>query len=152
MFPSGTLDSIGLEWLPQWEVFEVQCYAWDPPTEDFYMFDIYRNEIHITDTISEKFVIDDRLYNGSYTNGIGVGYLWPEKPDEDIQPGDTISLRLGRISKEHYYYVVDVQTETGYQNPLFGGPPANIKGNISDGAIGFFGTFSVLYASTVYQE
>ena len=152
MFPSGILDSIGVEWIEHWEVFEIQCYAWDPPSEDFYMFDIYRNGIHLTDTISEKFIVDDRMYNGNYTNGIGVGYLFPEKPDEDIQPGDTISLRLGRITKEHYYYVADVQTETGYQNPLFGGPPANIKGNISDGAIGFFGTFSVLYASTIYRK
>jgi hypothetical protein len=152
LFAAGPLDSVAVRWIDRWEVFEVMCYALDPPTEDFYMFDIYRNNIHLTDTISEKFVVDDRLYNGQYTNGIGVGYLDPENPDEDLQPGDTITLRLARITKEHTYYIWEVQEETGYQNPLFGGPPANVVGNISDGAIGYFAAYAVQYASTEYDE
>jgi hypothetical protein len=27
-------------------------------------------------------------------------------------------------------------------NPLFSGPPANVKGNISNGAIGFFAAYT----------
>jgi len=152
LYSATPVDSIGIRWMDMWEVFEVQCYAWDPPTVDFYMFDVYINGTLITDTISEKFVVDDKLYNGRYTNGIGVGYLSPEKPDEDLQPGDTVTLRLARITKENIYYIWEVQQETGYHNPLFGGPPANIDGNISNGAIGFFSTFSAKYASKIYQE
>lgn len=150
IFPSSPLDSIGIRWLPQWEAWEIQCYAQEPPTRDFYIFDLLRNDTLLTDTISERFVTDDRFYNGSYTNGVGIGYLSPED-GEDILEGDKITVRMGRITEEYYNYFWEVVSETGYKNPLFGGPPSNIKGNISNGAMGFFTTYSVQTAEKIYQ-
>lgn len=149
IFTSYPLDSIGIEWLPQWEVWEIQCYAQDPPSRDFYTFDLLRNDTLLTDTINERFVTDDQFYNGSYTNGIGIGYLSPSE-GEDILPGDKITVRMGRITEEYYQYYWVVVSETGYSNPLFGGPPANIKGNISNGAMGFFSAYSVQRTDKVY--
>ena len=150
MFPAAPMDSIGIQWIEQWEVWEIQCYAQDPPSRDFYMFDLLRNGTLLTDTINERFVTDDQFYNGSYTNGVGVGYLSPSE-GEDIQPGDEITLRLGRITEEYYQYYWEVVSETGYNNPLFGGPPANIKGNISNGAMGFFSAYAVEVAGKIYE-
>lgn len=152
MYPVAPLDSIGLLYREQWEAWEVQCYARDPVTEDYYMFDLYKNGIHLTDTLSEKFVVDDALYNGNYTNGIMVGFLDINKAGEVPHNGDTITLRIARITREQTYFIWDAQMESGYSNPLFGGPPANVVGNISDGAIGFFGAYAVAYASKVYKE
>ncbi len=150
MFPVAPLDSIGIEWMKQWEVWQIQCYVLDPPTTDFYLFDILINDILVTDTINERFVIDDRFYNGSYTHGAGIGYLSPSE-GENIQPGDKITVRIGRITKEFYDYFWMLVSETGYKNPLFGGPPANIKGNISSGGIGFFSAYGVSETSMIYE-
>ncbi len=146
-----TLDSIQVHYLKRWEAWEVRSFAYDPPSRDFYMFDLYRNGIMVTDTIDEPFVIEDRLFNGQFTNGAAIGYFQAEYPDEILMKGDTVKARLARITKAHYYFMLDVAAESGFQNPLFSGPPANIRGNISDGGVGFFGAYSVDYASTVYE-
>ena len=152
MFPVAPIDSIGLKYDDRWDVWEVQCYALDPPTIDFYMFEILKNSIMVNDTLSDKMVVADKLYNGQYTNGIGVGWLDPEKPNEQLHNGDTVTLRMSGITEEYAYFIWEVQRESGYQNPMFGGPPANVTGNISDGAIGFFAAYSVEYGSMVYEE
>jgi len=152
MPPGRTLDSINIHYIGRWEAWEVRAYATDPPTKDYYMFDLYKNGQLLTDTIDEPFVIDDRLFNGQSTNGAAIGYFQAEYPEEILKEGDKITARMGRITEAHYHFMLDVSTETGFQNPLFSGPPANIRSNISDGGIGFFGAFTVDYASTVYTR
>jgi hypothetical protein len=152
--PINTIDSIRLQFQPDWGLegfYEVQCFYQDPPSREFYMFNISKNSFLLTDTITERFVSDDLFYNGSYTNGIGVGYLDQSNPEEKLNPGDTITFQGCSISEDYYNFIVNLQQEAGFQNPLFGGPPANVKGNISNGAIGFFAVYSVAYAETVFQ-
>lgn len=144
------LDSIQVHYLERWEAWEVRSFATDPPTKDYYMFDLYKNDLLVTDTIDEPFVIDDRLFNGQSTNGAAIGYFQAEYPDEVLKIGDTVKARLASITKAHYQFMLDVSIESGYQNPLFSGPPANIRGNIDNDGIGFFGAYSVDYATTVY--
>jgi hypothetical protein len=150
--PINPLDSIGLEFHEDWGeqgIWEVKCYVWDPPTEDYYMFHVYRNNMLINDTIDEVFVVDDALYNGNYTNGIGVAYLNQANDNEQLFAGDIVGLRVSRITKEYSEFLWSLQEEISYQSPLFSGPPANVKGNISDGAFGAFGAYSTTYASKV---
>jgi len=153
--PIMPLDSIRLKYHPDWGnegFYEVQCYVLDPPTTDFYMFDIYQNQTLITDTIDKKFVVDDQLYNGNYTNGIGVGFLNQERADQRLSPGDTVSLKVASITSEYFKFIQAVQTEVAGQNPLFSGPPANIPGNISNGAVGFFAAYANTRASTFLEK
>ena len=152
--PINDIDTITLEFHEDWGsegYFEVQCYYQDPPTENFYIFNIYKNGELLTDTLSEKIVVDDIMYNGNYTNGIGVGYLDQAVTKEKLYPGDVITFQAGSITKEYANFVWDVQEEVSFSTPLFSGPPANVKGNINNGAIGFFAAYSTAYASTVYQ-
>lgn len=149
MKPVSTIDSIAIKYNEVWKGWIVQCYALDPPTTEFYMFNIYKNGIHLTDTINKVMVVDDRLFNGSYTNGIGVAFLDEENPREVIHPFDKITLQMGSLTEGYTDFIWQVQEETEYQTPLFSGPPANIKGNISDGAIGYFAAYSTSYASVV---
>lgn len=154
IYPINQLDSIGLQFNEDWGdqgVWEVKCYVWDPPTEDYYMFHIYRNGVLINDTIDQVFVVDDALYNGNYTKGIGVGYLNQANQNEQLFAGDIVSLRVSRITKEYSEFLWSLQEEVSYQSPLFSGPPANVKGNISSGAFGAFGTYSTTYASKVVE-
>jgi len=150
--PVAPIDSIKVEYIEKWEVWEVKIYAWEPPSVDFYTFNIIKNGVLITDTIDEIGISDDRFFNGSYTNGATVYYLLEENPDEVVYPGDTITLIMGGITKEYYYFIIDLMDETfEYRNPLFSGPPANVSTNISNGAVGFFAAYSNTSSSTVYQ-
>lgn len=152
--PINPIDSIGLIFQPDWGekgFYEVTCYYQEPPTKDFYMFNILINGKLVTDTISDRLVISDDFFNGSYTNGIGVGYLDQSKTDEALNPGDIVTFQGCNIQEEYYTFVTTLQAETGFQTPLFSGPPANIKSNINNGAVGFFTAFSVAYSSKVFQ-
>lgn len=151
MYQAPPLDSIGIRYHVNWKIYEIQCYATDPITTDFYMFDIYKNSLMMTDTLYEKIVVDDAFYNGQYTNGIGVGWLDAEDPQEALFTGDTVTLRMARITEEYADYIWRAQSEL-YHNPLFGGPPANVNGNISNGAIGFFAVYSVMYSSVIFEN
>lgn len=151
MPPVRILDSIHVVYKDRWEAWEVQCYAYEPETVDFYRFDTYLNGVHNTDTIDEPFTSEDILFNGQYTNGIAIGYFQEENGTELVEIGDTITARIGSITEAYYLFLVDVYDESGYNSPLFDGPPANIRGNISDDGIGFFAAFSVDYATTTYD-
>ncbi len=145
---------IDLKWEPDFGddgFYIVQCYYYDPPGPNFYMFDIYKNDTLLTDTISEKQVVDDRFYDGGFTNGIGVGYLNQSRKNQKLRPGDVITFRASSITEEYAYFVWELQEEVSFSTPLFSGPPANVNGNISGGAVGFFSSFPVMYASTVFE-
>jgi hypothetical protein len=155
VYPIDAIDSIGLVFQPDWGdsgFYEVTCFYQDPPTKDYYMFNILKNGRLLTDTISSIFVSSDEFYNGGYTSGIGVGYLDQSKEDETVNAGDTITFQGCKITEDYYNFVVALQQETGFSTPLFSGPPANVKGNVSNGAVGFFTAYSTSYSSTVYQE
>jgi hypothetical protein len=153
--PIHPIDSIHLRFQPDWGpdgFFEVQCYYQDPPTKEFYMFNLFKNGVWLTDTITMRFISDDVFYNGSYTNGIGVGFLNQSFERQKVYEGDTVIFQGCSITEDYFNYILTLQTEaSGFSNPLFSGPPANVIGNISDGALGFFAVYSVSYASTVYQ-
>ena len=145
---------IGLEYEPDWGeegYYIVTCYYWDPPGANWYMFDIYKNDTLLTDTITEKQVVDDLFYDGGFTNGIGVGYLDQSRKDQVLRPGDVITFRASSITEGYAYFVWGVQEEVSFSTPLFSGPPANVPGNLSDGAIGYFTSYPVLFASTIFE-
>jgi hypothetical protein len=150
--PIAELDSIGLEFHPDWAeqgVWEVKCYALDPPSADFYRFLISRNSTMVTDTLYEWLVTDDRFFNGNYTAGISIGYLEQGDPQQGLIPGDTVLAEINSIGKEYAAFISEAQTEIWGSNPLFSGPRSNVTGNISNGAIGFFAAYSVRRAYAI---
>ncbi len=151
--PVAPIDSIRVEYIEKWAVWELQIYAWDPPTEDFYSFEVFKNNIEITDTITKRGISDDRFFNGNYTFGVPVYYFSSGYEPEFVYPGDTITLKMGGITKDYYNFIIELMDQTfEYRNPLFSGPPANIRTNISNGGLGFFAAYSTSYSSVVYQE
>ncbi len=149
----GSIDSITLGYRDRFEAHEVKIWAFEPPTEDFYSFEIIKNGILITDTIDEVGITDDRFFNGNYTNGAPVYFLRDDDPEQEVLVGDTITLKMSGITKEYFNFIQDLQLETfEFSNPLFSGPPANISTNLSGGAVGFFAAFSSSYSSVVATE
>jgi hypothetical protein len=130
--------------------WEIRCFAQEPGNEvNYYMFNLYRNDVLITDSIHKVNVSDDKLINGSYFNG-AVLFLNNSREDQKLVPGDKITLVMSGITKEYYDFVQQVQI-SGFNIPFFTGPPANIVGNISNGGVGFFAAYSNSYASAIVK-
>lgn len=152
--PIYPIDSIGLVYQPDWGekgYYEVTCYYQDPPTTDYYMFNIYKNGELLTDTIGDRIISEDEFFNGNYTNGIGVGYLDQSNEREILRPGDVVTFQGCNIPSDYYTFILTLQTETGFQTPLFSGPPANVTSNLNNGAVGFFAAYAVSYSSKTFQ-
>lgn len=140
------MDSVGLAFHPDWStegMWEVKCYVQDPSTTDFYRFLVSKNGNMISDTLDNWFVTDDRFINGYYVNGATVAYLDQGSTEERLANGDTVIVELNNIGEEYANFVWEAQSEIRGSNPLFSGPPANVKGNINNGAIGFFAAYGV---------
>jgi hypothetical protein len=152
IYPVTPLDSIGLHFNPQWSeggIWEVKCYVQEPPTVDFYRFLVFKNEKMISDTLNEWFVTDDKFINGNYTNGATIAYIQQASPEEGLAAGDKVTIEVNSIGKEYADFLLAAQSELFGSNPLFSGPPANVKGNINNGAVGFFAAYSVTRSSTL---
>jgi len=151
LYPVAKLDSINLLYHPDRSsdgIWEVKYFVQDPPSADFYRFLISRNDTMITDTLDEWFVTDDRFFNGNYVNGVTVGYLDQSIKEQRLIPGDSMLVEMNNTGEGYANFLWESQSEIIGSYPLFTGPPANIKGNINNGAIGFFAAYSVSRAIT----
>ena len=152
LYPVVPLDSIALLFHPDWSekgIWEVKCYVQEPPSVDFYRFLVSRNNVILTDSIDEWFVTDDKFFNGNYTNGATVAYLQQGTAQEGLNTGDTVSVEVNSIGKGYANFLWEAQAELRGSNPLFSGPPANVKGNITNGAVGYFAAYSTTRAYTL---
>ncbi|MBI5009835.1 MAG: DUF4249 domain-containing protein [Bacteroidia bacterium] len=146
MKPVSNLDSVATRFFEEFGeqgLWEVSCWFQDEPTTDFYRFDIYRNSKLITHKLEKWLVTDDKFFNGNYVKGGVVTYLDQNSDNEKLKSGDTLVVEMSAISREYYNYIQDAQTELRGSNPLFSGPGANVRGNINNGAIGFFAAYPV---------
>jgi hypothetical protein len=150
--PVAKPDSVKLLFHPEWSsggLWEVMCYLKDPPSSDFYRFLVYKNGTLISDTLDEWVVTDDRFFNGYYVNGATVAYLDQGKQEEKLAPGDIIHVEINNLGEDYANFIWNSQSEIRGSYPLFSGPPANVMGNISNGAIGFFSAYSVRRAAAI---
>lgn len=149
--PVNPIDSIKLRYFDAFGStgYEVQVYALDSPRKDWYAFKVHKNGVLLTDTLYELFMVNDDFFNGNYTYGITSQFLSNDKPEEIVRVGDTITFEINGITEDYYNFLVEAQSQIFPQTPLFSGPPANIRTNLDNGAIGFFAAYSVNYSSTV---
>ncbi|MGQ7871413.1 DUF4249 domain-containing protein [Sunxiuqinia sp. sy24] len=151
MKPTAPVFGVAVVYNVSWEGWEVGVFSEDNPnTEDYYLFKVYQNGVLATDSLHNYRAVDDRFFNGNELQGAFVQYFDEEK-GEQVAKGDTITLEMAGITQEYYDFLVAVDRETSTKVPLFSGPPANIKGNISNGALGFFAVMEVDRGSTIFN-
>ena len=148
------LDSIKTVFRPDFGkegVWQVKLYAQDPPgRKNYYLINLYRNNILWSDTISKVSVSDNQFFAGNYIDGIDVFFINNAHKWETLYPGDTIMMELSAITKEYFDFINQVK-QAGFSLPFFSGPPANIRGNVSNEGVGFFAAYSSSYAKTVVK-
>ena len=112
-----------------------------PEPGDHYRFLYYTNGV-LQD--ARGFIVSDEFVNGSY-----ISYNFNNEYTHEL--GDTVMIRALSITEDAYrfYNDLDNQQETGN---LFDTPSGNIRGNISNGAYGYFEVSSVKADSIVILE
>jgi len=148
-------DSIQMLYHPDWGksgLWETQLYIQDPPGANYYSFRGYRNDILVTDTLSNVRISDDKFYDDRYVRGMPTLFWNQEQKSEKINVGDKIKLQVGSITKEYYTFLDELKQEIEPKNPLFSGPSANVSTNISNGGYGYFSVCAVSYVSTTAKK
>jgi len=132
-------------------VWKVLIYAQDPPGgRNYYMMNLYRNNILWSDTIDKVSVSDNEFFAGRYIDGAQVFRINNSHTWETLFPGDTIMVELSAITKEYYDFINQVR-QAGFSIPFFSGPPANVSSNVNNQGVGFFAAYSSSYAKTVVK-
>jgi len=145
---SGSIDSIRTIWRGQFDRWIIKLYAYEPPGPDYYMFSAQRNGIWVTDSLSRIGLTDDRLVDGQYLPGIYVLSLY----QDELEVGDTVTLFTSSITHDYYRYLDEARQELAPKAPLFSGPPANVRSNISNGALGYFAVYSSVATTSVIDS
>jgi len=139
------LDSIRLDYFqsPYFSGYRVMLYAQDSPKREWYSYQIWKNRDLLTDELSDYMVQSDDFINGEYIFGYPVRFMLDEDPRSALHPGDTVTLEMSSIGKDFYDFISDAQLEIIGNIPLFSGPPANVRSNISNDGKGVFAAYSL---------
>ncbi len=104
-----------------------------PEPGNFYLWKYYINDKLETDTVREFAFTDDGFVNGTYV--IAPIYIIKH---QKVRSGDIIRLETYSINKEYNDFLFTILLQTDFRGGIFDGPAANVKGNFSNGALGFF--------------
>lgn len=87
------------------------------------------------------------------------GYEFPCFVNEGVGLGDTITFRVSSFSNDFSSFISHARSESGAKNPIFSGPPANVRTNITaldptnEVVIqGYFGAFPSSEKSTISEK
>ncbi|OIP00931.1 MAG: hypothetical protein AUJ98_05980 [Bacteroidetes bacterium CG2_30_33_31] len=124
--------------------YRIFGFAQEPATPgDFYMWRYYINNKLITDTLGKITFSSDQLGNGNYLSNFEMGFI------EEGEAGDILMVETNAITEDYFNYIISFFLETQWSGGGFSGPPANIKTNIDNGALGYFNTSARSYISAI---
>ena len=147
MQPVMVLDSVGFKKfpfgvpqdLPHWEIL---VYAQDNPDRNDCQLIQYSINGEWQDTLLYAGFFADWISNGQYINGERVAIYASRE--------EAVEVKLRSVSiEEQFLWFVDNLIWAVMPDMFFSPPRANIKGNISNGALGFFRA-SAVYETDVY--
>ncbi len=98
---------------------------------NYYRLNVFINGILAPDELA---VLTDELYDGNYGHA-DMGFA--------IQKGDRVKIELHGIDKPAYDFWLALVNQQNTAGGPFESTPANAPGNISNGAIGYFGASAV---------
>lgn len=115
--------------------YDLLLYAMEPePIGDHYLYFLYLNDSLATDSLSEVLFASDEFVNGNYIKGLPTHLI-----GEDQFIGDSmkVTLEMQSITMAYYEFLTGMLLEIWRGTP-WDGPPANVPGNMNNGARGFF--------------
>jgi hypothetical protein len=155
------LDSVSLQLAistttdPVWAIF---VHFQDQPGPNTYGAHLYINDMQYTSKIQRYYVnvFGETTAEGQYINfpvfSIRRELNWDEDEKIHLYTGDNITFELNELNTVYYDFLRAAKREISGGNPLFAGPPANVPGNISGGALGVFGAYTISRKSVILEE
>ncbi len=138
--PQNPIDSVKTIYQPKKGFFPAGYYLWEYTTEkpgkgDCYQWDLYQNDTSVFDRF--YYLSDDQFLdgNGQY---IASDFKYP------FRLGDSIIFEQFAISRQFYNFLTEINNQGSRNGSPFSGHPANIGGNISNGALGYFAVRNVI--------
>ncbi len=127
------------------KIFDIGLFSQEPQDPgNYYFWKVYKNYILISTNLTQMVFANDDLINGSYLNGLRIQSV-------EANLGDRITLEMASITEEYFEYCLAIIKETLYADGPFESAPASITGNISNGAFGFFATYSLTRETRVIE-
>jgi hypothetical protein len=106
---------------------------------DYYLYNFYKNDTLVTDTLGDKIFYSDELVDGTSFRQLLIFFV--DTNDVDINK-DNLTLEMTSINKNYYDFLFAMRT-MDFRGSPFDGPPANVPTNLSNGAMGFFNAMAV---------
>jgi len=129
--------------------YDVLFYGNEPePLGNNYMYLVYINDVLYSDTISEITFANDEFVNGMYVSDYQVYRI----READIADGGSkVTLEMYSITANYFDFLNALMLETVWKGSPWDGPPANVPGNISNGARGYFRASEVRRRSREFE-
>jgi len=108
---------------------DLHCFFRDPRDKNYYRIRVFKNDSINTESY--------RLYDDQYANGLITDIIVSH-----ATLGNTYRIELWSLDKQTYLYY-NTLGDLMYSNPIFGSTPSNPVTNLSNGALGYFGSYSV---------
>lgn len=156
------LDSINVTKMKEDEytMYSLNISAQDPAGVKNYYLCKYSINDTLYNKISKYIEFDDTSVDGLYVTNLAIWNFFDKSnkskfSDDDaaemvfLSGGDKIDVEISNITKGYYDFIYDCQSQKDGSNPFFGGPPANISTNITNGARGYFTAYSTSSASCI---
>lgn len=126
------------------QFYEVLLFTEEPQdTEDFYLFQFYQNDTLLNNDYEEAYFTDDEFLTERIA-GVSTGYFFAE--------GDSATVEMFSISSTAFVYYNDLITALNNDGGMFSPIPANLRNNLSNGAIGYFRCSSVTRESIIVAK
>jgi hypothetical protein len=120
--------------------WNIEVFANDTDEENYYFMVIYKNGIPLNDTLTRLlFIPNYKEFIDSTLGlaGIPVAFV-SDSSYAAVKEGDILGLEIRAVSQDYARYIDEFTEVYGGSSPMFGGVPANVRGNVSGGAIGYF--------------
>ena len=124
--------------------WNIEVFAKDPPGDNFYLLVVYKNGVPLNDTLTRLLLLDNQMIsqNNIELEGLPMAFV-SDSSWMAVKQGDIIELEIRGVSEEYYRYIHEFGNVYGGTNPMFGGAPANVRGNVKSAngnaiAIGYF--------------
>jgi hypothetical protein len=129
--------------------YDVLFYGQEPPQPgDNYLYLLYINNVLYSDTLSEVVFANDEFVNGNYVGDFNVYRI----KEADLQTDTSmVTLEMYSITTEYYDYLNAMMLETVWKGSPWDGPPANVNGNLNNGARGYFRASEVKRRSRIFR-
>jgi hypothetical protein len=119
---------------------------------------LYINDLQYTGRIQRYYTnfFGETAAEGQYINFpvffIRKELSWEEDEKIYLYTGDSITFEMNELSVAYFDFLRAAKQEINGGNPLFAGPPANVPDNISGGALGIFGAYTVSRQFIILEE